>query len=371
MVQLAILPAMTAMAAHFTDAGYDGAFIAQNVMTVAAPTMAVGAPLIGWLAERVGKRRTLLGSALVYTLAGIAGAFAPDIWTMLASRLILGLAAAGIATTTIAFLGDYYDRGRRDRLIGWYGVVGGGGSLVTLFVAGKAAELGGWHAVFALYLIGLVVLAGVLLTVSDIREETSAMAAAEDSSIWGAWWIYLLIVAISIVMYSVTIQGSFLLADRGITSPSVQSNIINMTTIGSMAGAYLCGRIRPALGFLVVLALTWGLMGAGNLGFGLFANPWALAVFGMMTGLASGLMQPLTQNAILNRVPPGASAKAVGLAIGCIFLGQFLHPFILRPMRESLGIEGAFVWLGAASLAAMAIALIRRLRGDIVAARTV
>jgi hypothetical protein len=67
-------------------------------------------------------------------------------------------------------------------------------------------------------------------------------------------------------------------------------------------------------------------------------------------------------------VPPGASAKAVGLAIGCIFLGQLLHPFVLKPLRENFGIEGAFVWLGAACLAAGGLALARRARGDIVAA---
>jgi len=63
------------MAAHFAALGIDGAFAAQNVMTIAAPAMAFGAPLIGWLAGRLGKRNTMLASLLIYGLAGLAGAY--------------------------------------------------------------------------------------------------------------------------------------------------------------------------------------------------------------------------------------------------------------------------------------------------------
>ena len=49
MVQLAILPSLTQMAAHFSNQGgvLDSATIAQLVLTVAAPTMALGAPVAG------------------------------------------------------------------------------------------------------------------------------------------------------------------------------------------------------------------------------------------------------------------------------------------------------------------------------------
>jgi len=368
MVQLAILPSLTQMAAHFSDQG-DGAFIAQLVTTIAAPTMAFGAPLIGWLAGKVGKRPVLLVSAVVFALSGALGAFAPDLWTLLASRFLLGLAAAGLGTTAMAFIGDYFSGEARDRMIGWYATVGGGGSLITLIVAGGLAEAGGWKAPFALYLIGLLIFFVALPSIAEPKR-AEGPAAAAGGSIRGAIPYCILIVLISISMYMVTLQGVFLLDQRGISSPSTQAIIMDVTTIGSMTGAYLFGYIRPKLGFHGVLALTWIVLGAGCIGFGASADVVAFAICGGLTGLGSGFMQPLTQSAVLNAVPPQAASRAIGLAIGGIFLGQLLNPFLLKPLRAAIGVEGTFLWVGAASLFAALVTMLWRMRGGLRAAPT-
>ena len=52
MVQLAILPAMPEMGAHFAGDGWDGTLVAQYVTTISALSMAVGGLLAGWAAGR-------------------------------------------------------------------------------------------------------------------------------------------------------------------------------------------------------------------------------------------------------------------------------------------------------------------------------
>ncbi|HLG89602.1 MAG TPA: MFS transporter [Alphaproteobacteria bacterium] len=361
MVQLAILPSQTQMAEHFSNQG-DGALIAQYVTAIAAPTMAFGAPLIGWLASRVGKRPVLLLSALLFAVFGALGAVAPDLWTLLATRVILGLAAAGFGTMAITYIGDYYTGERRDRMIGWYAVVGGAGSFVTLLAAGSLADVGGWRVPFALYLIGFLVFALAIPVISKATDREVVQEAGSDTSIRGAMGLYVLIVLIAIVMYMVTMQGPFLLKEDGITSQSSTSMIISMTTVGSMAGAYLFGLINPKLGFRGVLALTWASLGVGSVGFALTNGVSTLAIFAGLTGIGAGLMQPLTQSAVLNAVPSAAHARAIGLAVGCIFLGQFLHPLVLQPLREAVGFQDAFIWMGAAALIAVAITMLWRLR---------
>src|SRR5476649_1737901 len=152
MVQLAVIPAQTGMAAQFNGQGLDGTLDAQNVMTIAALAMAFGAPLIGWVAGHFGKRPTLFASMLVFGLAGLAGTFLSDFYALLASRLLVGIASACYITIAVSLIGDYYvGTGVRDRLLGWFAIVGGGGSLAVLYVAGLLAKAGGWHAPFALY----------------------------------------------------------------------------------------------------------------------------------------------------------------------------------------------------------------------------
>ena len=358
MVQLAVIPAQTGMAAQFGSQGLDGTLDAQNVMTIAALAMAFGAPLVGWIAGRLGKRPTLFASMAVYGLAGLAGAFMSDFYGLLASRLLLGIASAGYITVAVSLIGDYYvGEGVRDRLLGWFAIVGGGGSLVVLYVAGQLAKAGGWHAPFALYGIALILLVIAPFVITTVRQDAIAQPAAGVSdSIWGAWGIYVLIILISISMYAVTIQGTYLMNEEGITDPSTQSNVLLLSTIGSMAGAYLFRFVRPSGGFYLTLALTWLVLALGNIGFASTINVYLLALFAALVGMGSGLMQPLTQSTVLNMVTPSASARAMGMALGCIFAGQFVHPFVVSPLRTAYGLHNAFLILGAASLVAAVIA---------------
>jgi predicted MFS family arabinose efflux permease len=364
-VQLAVIPAQTGMAAYLTAQGGDGTLLAQNIMTIAALAMAFGAPVIGWLAGRFGKRNTLLASMLVYGLAGLVGAFASDLYSLFASRLLLGIASAGYVTVAVSLIGDYYTgEGARDRLLGWFAIVGGGGSLAVLYICGQLAKAGGWHAPFALYAVALPLFALALFVITDVRRVVTGEAVTTVSdSIWGAWGIYVLIILISISMYAVTIQGTYLMNEEGITDPSTQSNVLLLSTIGSMAGAYLFRFVRPGLGFYLTLALTWGVLAAGNIGFASTLNVYLLAACAALVGAGSGLMQPLTQSTILNMVTPAASARAMGMALGCIFAGQFVHPFVVTPLRTAFGLHNAFLILGAASLLAAVIAGLWRFVG--------
>ena len=46
----------------------------------------------------------------------------------------------------------------------------------------------------------------------------------------------------------------------------IQSNVLLMSTVGSMAGAYLFRFVRPNFGFHLTLALTWAVLALGNIG---------------------------------------------------------------------------------------------------------
>jgi predicted MFS family arabinose efflux permease len=362
MVPLGILPSLTQMADHFSAQG-NGTLIAQNVITIVAPTMALGAPLIGWLTEVFGKRPVFLMSALFFGLAGAAGAVAPDLWTLLISRIVLGLAAAGVTTMTIAYIGDYYPGEQRDKLIGWYAMIGSGGSFFTLLAAGRLADIGGWRAPFLLYLVGLLIMALAIPTLADAKDKKATTGTrAEDGSIRDAFGIYALILVLSVVMYTVTIQGPFMLKAAGIVKPSLQSNILMMTTVGAVLGSYIFAFVRPKMGFLGVLALVWAAFGLSIVGFALTADVVALGFLSGLSGFAAGLMQPLTQSAVLNVVPQQAAARAIGPAVGFHFLGQFLHPFAFLPLHTALGGQAAFLWTGAAALVASGATILWQLR---------
>ena len=49
--------------------------------------------------------------------------------------------------------------------------------------------------------------------------------------------------------------------------------------------------------------------------------------------------------------------------MGSLFLGQFLHPPALTPLREAFGLHGAFLWMGGLSLAVAVLAVLWSFRG--------
>jgi len=362
MAQMAIVPSLPQLAAHFADKG-DGTFIAQQIMTIAGPALAIGAPLFGWLAGTFGKRPIFLLSALLYALAGIAGAFAPNLWTLLLSRFLLGIASGGIGATSMGLLADYYEGAVRDRLIGWVTTVGGAATLVSLAAAGALVEFVGWQAPFGLYLVGIVMFLAGWPVISGAKTSVSVSHTGAGGSIRGAFGFLILIVALSVVMNMVAVQGIFLLHAEGITSPTVQSIVIDMSTVGTMLGGYAFGHLKPRLAFSSILALIWLLLGVGAVGFALADTAMTLGLFALVAGLGAGLVAPLNMSAILGVVPPAANARAMGLAIGAIFLGLLLNPFVVQPLRSAFGFQGPFLWIGGAALILSVATLFWRTRG--------
>jgi hypothetical protein len=56
----------------------------------------------------------------------------------------------------------------------------------------------------------------------------------------------------------------------------------------------------------------------------------------------------------------------MGISVACIFLGQFIQPFVIAPLRSAVGVQEAFVWVGAVALVAGAMTLLwREMKGTI------
>ncbi|HEX4507731.1 MAG TPA: MFS transporter [Alphaproteobacteria bacterium] len=349
MLQLAILPSLTQLSEHFSSkasGAFDGPAIAQIVTTISALTLVLGAPVAGWLAQRIGKRPVFLGSAVSYAAFGVAGAFAPDLWTLFALRMLLGLSSAGLATMGMSLVGDYYTREKRDRVIGWFGVAGTGAALVTLVVAGQLAQLS-WRAPFALYLIGLLVFVIALSSIKEPVRNARPTAISNQASIRAAAVPLALMLILGVGSYMVTVQGPFLLVYRGIADPGAAAAIAISATASGVVGAYFFGRLRSRFSFKWLLALIWLGIGIGTVGIGFSSAIGAFIGFAAISGFASSLTGPLMQSTILNVVPPAAAGRAIGLSVSCIFLAQFIHPFAIAPLRAAVGIQGTFLWVGA------------------------
>lgn len=77
----------------------------------------VGAPLSGWLADRHGRRLTLMGLLLLLCVTSFGAAFSSDIAGVTAWRCISGIALGGFPPLVITYLTDLLPAGRRGPLM--------------------------------------------------------------------------------------------------------------------------------------------------------------------------------------------------------------------------------------------------------------
>lgn len=360
LVVVALSPVLHEVAAHFGQ-GQDGKLVAQLIQTVPSIGIILGAPASGWIVERMGSRPFLLAILTLFGLAGSAGLYLDDIWMLAATRFLLGIAAAGIVTTTLFMIGEYFDADGRARVLGYQSAVGAAAAMATILVAGQLADFGGWRAPFAIYLLALplVAVAAFAIPAAPPRQPAPKQAG-ERSSIVRLLPLLGLIVALFIASYMSTIQMSFLLASDDITKPSTQSFVIACGALMVTIGSASYGAIRLRLGDRWTLRLCGALLGSGIVVMGLGHIVPLVALGCAISGVGIGIMNPQVNNMLIAGAPQSARGRAVGLGYTARYLGNFLNPVLVHPLASMFGIHVAFVIVGALFLAGAVLDLVQR-----------
>ncbi len=153
---LALLP--TAVAGASAYAGL--------VLTVSAIATTAGSLLLGWLSDKWGYRRMLLGAAFVAMMFYIPQAFVDSVGQLLLLQALAGLAAGGVLSAPAAMLAHYTALGDEGSVYGLDASVSSFANGMAPLTASIIAAFFGLRAVFALvaiyYLLILVIAAQFL-----------------------------------------------------------------------------------------------------------------------------------------------------------------------------------------------------------------
>ncbi|MBF9067691.1 MFS transporter [Streptacidiphilus fuscans] len=111
----------------------------------------------GTAGERWGRRRTVLGAYVVYLVASLLGALAPNIGLLLVVRAVMGTANAFISPLLLSGLADMVSPRRLSRSVGLLASCQAAGQSLSPLLGGVAAAVN-WRWAF----VGVAVAAGVL-----------------------------------------------------------------------------------------------------------------------------------------------------------------------------------------------------------------
>ncbi|MEM9881514.1 MAG: MFS transporter [Planctomycetota bacterium] len=352
-----IAPALPSIARAYPEAS-DVAI--KLLVTLPALAIALLAPVSGVMADALGRKRLLLGSVVVFVLAGGAGLVLDGVPALLVSRFALGVGVAGVMTASTTLVGDYFRGPQREAFMGLQSACMAFGGLVFVSAGGALAGLG-WRYPFAVYLAALPLLfvAAAVLREPD-RGAADAAAPAGDDDARGSPATVALIFGLGLVgmamFYLVPVQVPFLV---------VEDFGGNELTGGLAIGACTCtsGVIGLRYRALAARLGPWGMAAATYLLIALGyaavwrspSLPWLLAALAF-TGLGMGLIMPNVNVWLLAVAPERLRGRLVGGLTAAIFLGQFLSPVLTQPVIDRTDRVTAFgVVAAVASVIALAL----------------
>ena len=141
--------------AHTLDTNTSSAATALTAYFVPFAALQV---ISGTLGERWGRRQTVRTAFIMYSLAALACAIAPNLQVFMAARVVMGSANAFTTPLLLASLADAVTAERLSRTVGLFSSCLAAGQSFAPLVGGVAAGLG-WQSVFVLVAVVAAVLA--------------------------------------------------------------------------------------------------------------------------------------------------------------------------------------------------------------------
>lgn len=330
-------------------------------MLVPAPSISVVlcAPFVGIFADRFGRRVLLLSGVILFVASGLSGAVLPDLNSIFASRLIMGVAVALIMTAQTALIGDYFKGDQRQQLMGLQISARNFGGFVAIFTAGILASFAPRFA-FLLYGLAMFFLPLLWRVIQDPPRfvNSSSLAPEEDGHAGEAGWPFILIGLIILQMvtnmmfFVMPTQLPFFVQNLGLDSALATGRGLGGLTIAGGISALVYARLNERIGTAGTFGLGYGFMGAG---FGTLASTshfWPLLAGAIMVGIGFALVMPNFVAIALKIAPTQHRGRAGGFLTMSVFLGQIVSPFVSMSLIAHFGFSGLYGVL-AISLALM------------------
>ncbi|MFI6370659.1 MFS transporter [Streptomyces sp. NPDC050546] len=362
--------------------------------------MLVGALAAGTVADRIGRKKLMVGCVTLFSLASGLCAIANGVAVFGLGRTLAGIGLGGLLPTAISMVSDYAPRGRGALTIGLLMTAHHTGGVLSAYVALWVVEPLGWRAAFWVCVAPLLfapVLAKFLpeslgfLLAKGRTEEAHALASrygvelppaktgdtAPVPSRWaslahlfrGGEWIQTLLYWVAsfgglLLVYGVATWLPTLMRGEGYELGSALTFVV-LFNLGGIVGMLVAGRAADRFGAPRISAIWFALTAAGVFLLSVHM-PLALTftvVF--LTGVFLNSAQTMIYATVSIRSAPESRATAVGWTSGMGRFGAVFGPWLggqlLAANKGDWGFT-AFALAGLSSMVFIGLAAIRGAR---------
>lgn len=314
------------------------------------------APVVGALADRIGRRYVLAGCLTLFGVAGTAIAFTNDFTVALGLRLLQGVAAGSLLSAlAMTIVGDRYAGHQHDAVMGITAAMLSLGTAAYPLLGGYLAEYA-WNAPFLMYALTIPVAGFVLVALDDrgtqrdtgtqgyVREAVRTIPTRRAFTLYG-----ILFVSFGFLFGGFYTALPFYLAGAFDLAPTsvglVTSAVLLVTAVVSTQN----GRVTARVPKRMLLVTGFALYAAGFLGAALIGNLPVLVGALLLFGAGSGLVTPTLFAGLSALAPDHVRAGVMSLQTTTIGISQVVGPVLFTLVGGAVGYQSTLV---GASLAA-------------------
>ncbi|OCC24384.1 hypothetical protein MB02_07325 [Croceicoccus estronivorus] len=357
MVFTTVVPVLPLISDHFSGSG-DDVLNAQILVTIGPVGIAVSGIIAGWIVSQGRLRLTLFLSLGMCCLTGLAQLVIDNFYLLLLNRFFLGLAAGSSDVAITSIMAAQFSGKMRSRLIGFRQAIGSAGTVGTMLLAGWLADHFGWRAPSWMFLFPLTTLFIAMIAFDRPIEVIKRAVATERFSLLQLWPIFLFVMIMTAAHTMPSFQIPFLLRENGITSAVLISRVPALSAFISILTAMAFGFVYNVTGrgTLVISATA---MGIGFIGISMATTYEMILFWIVIEGIGAGLTTPFFLARLLDRVNAEQRSTAIGFKMTAMFLGHFINPLVVAPLRHNFGIHGAFSIIGGVMVIGASLFLVR------------
>lgn len=305
-------------------------------------------PILGVLADRLGRKKILVPSLLLFSIAGTACFFIRNFHFLIIMRFFQGMGAAALGSLNITLIGDLYAGKQRNAAMGFNSSVLSIGTASFPLIGGTLATIA-WYMPFILPVAAFPVGIGVLFFLKNPEPKN-------DQHLWDylkeAWknlknvqiiGLFVFSALTFIILYGVFLTYfPFLLNHTFNASPFIIGLILSSASVSTALVSSQVGRLSHKYSekTLMLFGVSLYILAIGSVPF--MPTMWTLIIPGLLFGAGNGVNFPSTQALMTSLAPMNQRAVILSLNGTVLRLGQTLGPLLMATVYALTCLDGVF-----------------------------
>ena len=223
-------------------------YIIELIATVPSLFQMLGVLVGKQVAARIGYKNSVVLGLLLCGVGGVIPVFIRNFALIFVTRCLFGLGCGLISSVMLTLIIHFFSGDTRSAMIGFTGSVGGLGSALSSFVAGRLLVFG-WNASFAVYFTAFAVMLLIITLVPHVQHADNAADAQQPGS-HSTRKNWLLLILLTLLSFTSTLLATFfiikastLITSTGLGTAQHGSLAITFISVGSLLAGAMYGKL--------------------------------------------------------------------------------------------------------------------------------